>query len=104
MSISVDRTELMTDLWTAQVDDLEAALHAADLKTCDGCRIFFAETQGDGALHVTIKKPRETMLVSGWAERGVQPDGKFYYVSSFMLEPTDEIARHIRDMWSAPPV
>mgnify|MGYP001071434269 CR=1 FL=1 len=104
MSISVDRTGLMTDSWTAQVDDLEAALNSADLRPCDGCRIFFSESQVDSALHVTIVKPRETMMVSVWARPAVQPDGSFHYVRSFVLEPTDEIARHIRDMWGAPPV
>ncbi len=104
MSISVDRTGLMTDSWTAQVDDLEAALNAADLTTCDGCHIFFSETQGDGALHVTIVKPRETMMVSGWAGPAVQSGSSFRYTRDFVLEPTDDIARHIRDMWGAPPV
>lgn len=103
MAIQIDR-ELSTDSWTARVDALQAALQIANIPTtaCEGCRITIAEVATDGLLHVTITKPRETMMATGWAVPTYRPGGSFAYERTFALETTEEMVRHIRDMFTAP--
>jgi hypothetical protein len=98
MAISA-RHHLLSDSWTAAVEDLETAI--GQFKTArnvvNQCEVMFFEIAGDGHLHVNVTHQHATKTVSGWAGPGHMPDG-FVHNRRFGDTPQNEMIRHIRDM------
>ena len=98
MAISA-RHHLLSDSWTAEVEDLETAI--GQFKTArnvvNQCEVMFFEIAGDGHLHVNVTHQHATKTVSGWAGPGHMPDG-FVHNRRFGDTPQNEMIRHIRDM------
>ena len=98
MAISA-RHQLLSDSWTADVENLEWAIgrFKADPNVANNCEVVFFEIVGDGHLHCNVTHRHATKTVSGWAGPGHVPDG-FVHNRRFGDTPQNDMIRHIRDM------
>jgi hypothetical protein len=98
MAISA-RHQLLSDSWTADVEDLEGAISRfkSDRNVANNCEVVFFEIVGDGHLHVNVTHRHATKTVSGWAGPGHIPNG-FVHNRRFGDTPQNQVIRHIRDM------
>src|ERR671913_490227 len=90
---------LLTDVWTADVKALEAALGRIqkDGRLSSECRVTFFERAGDAHLHVNVTHRLTTQNVNGWAGPGSTPDGVVHN-RTFSRVPRYQVLRQIRDM------
>src|SRR4029453_18619168 len=93
------RHNLLSDLWTADVEALETAIRRfkTDRHLMNNCEVVFFELVGDGHLHVNVTHTYATKAVSGWAGPGRMPDG-FVHNRTFSGTGQREMIRHVRDM------
>lgn len=93
------RHQLLSDSWTADVEDLEWAIarFKTDLNVANKCEVVFFEIVGDRHLHVNVTHRHATKTVSGWAGPGHIPGG-FVHNRRFDDTPQNEMIRDIRDM------
>jgi hypothetical protein len=98
MAISA-RHQLLSDSWTADVENLECAIgrFKADPDVGNNCKVVFFEIAGDGHLHCNVTHRHATKTVTGWAGPGHLHDG-FVHNRRFGGTPHNDIVRHIRDM------
>jgi hypothetical protein len=98
MAISA-RHQLLSDSWTADVENLEWAIgrFKADPTVANNCDVVFFEIVGDGHLHCNVTHRHATKTVTGWAGPGHVPGG-FIHNRRFGDTPHNDIVRHIRDM------
>ena len=98
MAISA-RHQLLSDSWTADVEDLESAIghFKTDRHVANDCEVVFFEVVGDGHLHCNVTHRHATKTVTGWAGPGHVPDG-FVHNRRFGDTPQRDMIRHIRDM------
>ena len=98
MAISA-RHQLLSDAWTADVEDLESAIgrFEPDPNGPNNCEVVFFEIAGDGNLHCNVTHRHATRTVSGWAGPGHVPEG-FVHNRRFADTPQRDMIRHIRDM------
>jgi hypothetical protein len=104
MAISA-RHELLSDSWTADVENLEWAIARlkADPNVENNCEVVFFEILGDKHLHCNVTHRHATKTVSGWAGPGHVRDG-FVHNRRFGKTSRNDMVRHIRDMVLAAPV
>ena len=93
------RHQLVSDSWTADVENLERAIgrFRADPNAANNCEVVFFEIVGDGELHCNVTHRHATKTVSGWAGPGQVPDG-FVHNRRFGDTSQNAMLRHIRDM------
>ena len=98
MAISA-RHELLSDAWTADVENLVSAIgrFKTDRNTANNCEVVFFEIAGDEHLHCNVTHRHATKSVRGWAGPGQVPDG-FVHNRRFSDTSQNEMIRHIRDM------
>ena len=98
MAISA-RHELLSDVWTADVENLVSAIgrFKTDRNTANTCKVVFFEIVGDEHLHCNVTHRHATKTVRGWAGPGQVPDG-FVHNRRFSDTSQKEMIRHIRDM------
>jgi hypothetical protein len=98
MHITTTRN-LLTRLWTADVDALETAIGRLTSRRPlnDDCRVALFEVLGDGSLHVNVTHRHQTQAPRGWVGPAVLPQG-FVHNRTFGDMPANQIARHIRKM------
>ena len=98
MAIS-SRHQLLSDSWTADVENLEMAIgrFKTDRHTANNCEVVFFEIVGDEHLHCNVTHRHATKTVSGWAGPGHVPDG-FVHNRRFGDTSQHDMLRHIRDM------
>ena len=98
MAISA-RHQLLSDSWTVDVEDLEAAIGGFDTDRHgpNRCGVVFFEIAGDPHLHVNVTHRHATKSVSGWAGPGQVAEG-FVHNRRFADTPPNEMIRHIHDM------
>jgi hypothetical protein len=98
MHITTTRN-LLTRLWTADVDALETAIGrlTSRRKLTDDCSVALFEVGGDGKLHVNVTHRHQTQAPRGWAGPAVLPQG-FVHNRTFGDVPPKQIVRHIRAM------
>jgi hypothetical protein len=98
MAISA-RHQLLSDAWTADVENLEWAIgrFKTDPNVANNCEVVFFEIVGDGYLHCNVTHRHATKSVSGWAGPGQVPGG-FVHNRRFGDIPQNDMIRHIRDM------
>jgi len=98
MAISA-RHELLSDVWTADVENLVSAIgrFKTDRNTANNCKVVFFEIVGDEHLHCNVTHRHATKTVRGWAGPGQVPDG-FVHNRRFSDTSQKEMIRHIRDM------
>jgi hypothetical protein len=93
------RHQLLSDSWTADVEELEWAIGrfkvGPDVAT--NCQVAFFEMVGDERLHCNVTHRHATKSVIGWAGPG-RVAGGFVHNRRFGDTPQKEIVRHIRDM------
>ena len=99
------RHELLSDSWTADVENLEWAIarFKADPNVENNCEVVFFEIPGDDQLHCNVTHRHATKSVSGWAGPGHVPNG-FVYNRRFGETSQNDMVRHIRDMVFAAPL
>jgi hypothetical protein len=87
MAISA-RHQLLSDSWTADVDDLEGAISRfrTDRNVANKCEVVVFEIVGDGHLHVNVTHRHATKTVSGWQDQAI------YLMGLFTVE--DSVTRH----------
>ena len=73
----------------------------ADVEACFGCWLMVWEHPVDGNLYVTIAKPHQAKVASGWHESRPDEVDEWHYSRAFRREPVEEMAHHICDMWNA---
>ena len=90
---------LLTALWTADVQALESAVarFTLDRPLPIDCEVTFFEIAGDPQLHVNVTHRYQTIAVRGWAGPGRLPDG-FVHNRRFGTARRSQVTRHIRDM------
>lgn len=93
------RHQLLSDSWTADVENLERAIgrFKTDRNMTNNCEVVFFEIVGDGELHCNVTHRHATKTVSGWAGPGHVADG-FVHNRRFGDAPHDDMIQHIRDM------
>lgn len=93
------RHQLLSDSWTADVENLERAIgrFKADSHVANNCEVVLFEIAGDGRLHCNVTHPHATKSVTGWAGPGHVPGG-FVHNRRFGDAPHSQVVRHIRDM------
>ncbi len=93
------RHQLLSDLWTADVENLESAIgrFKTDRNMANNCEVVFFEIVGDEHLHCNVTHRHATKAVSGWAGPGQVPDG-FVHNRRFGDTSQNEMLRHIREM------
>jgi hypothetical protein len=98
MAISA-RHQLLSDAWTADVENLEWAIgrFKADPNVANNCEVVFFEIVGDRQLHCNVTHRHATKTVTGWAGPG-HVAGGFVHNRRFGATPQNEMIRHIRDM------
>jgi len=98
MAISA-RHQLLSDSWTADVENLEWAIgrFKADPNVANNCEVAFFEIVGDGHLHCNVTHRHATKTVTGWAGPGRVADG-FVHNRRFGDTTHNDMVRHIRDM------
>ena len=98
MAITTRHT-LLTDSWTAEVEELETAIgrFKPDRSLTNDCQIVFFEIVGDGQLHINVTNRYQTMAVRGWAGPASLPRG-FVHNRTFGDPQRSQMIRHIRDM------
>src|SRR6187455_1834847 len=74
MAISA-RHHLLSDVWTADVENLECAIGCfeADSDVANNCEVVFFEIVGDRALHCNVTHRHATETARGWAGPGRVP-------------------------------
>jgi hypothetical protein len=104
MAISA-RHQLLSDSWTADVEDLEGAIgrFKTDRHVTNNCEVVFFEIAGDGHLHVNVTHRHATKTLSGWAGPGHTAHG-FVHNRRYGDTSQNQMIRHIRDMVFAAPV
>ncbi len=98
MAISA-RHQLLSDSWTADVENLESAIgrFKTDRHVANSCKVVFFEIAGDQHLHCNVTHRHATKTVSGWAGPGQVPDG-FVHNRRFGDASQNDMIGHIRDM------
>ena len=98
MAISA-RHQLLSDSWTADVENLEWAIgrFKADRNVANTCEVVFFEIVGDEHLHCNVTHRHATRTVSGWAGPGHVRAG-FVHNRRFGDTSQNDMVRHIRDM------
>ena len=93
------RHQLLSDSWTADVENLERAIghFKTDRKMANNCEVVFFEIVGDEQLHCNVTHRHATKTVSGWAGPGEVPDG-FVHNRRFGHTSHNDMIRHIRGM------
>ena len=93
------RHQLLSDSWTADVEDLEWAIgrFKTDRNMTNNCEVVFFEIAGDQHLHCNVTHRHATKTVSGWAGPGQVPDG-FVHNRRFGDTSQHDMLRHIREM------
>ena len=93
------RHQLVSDSWTADVENLERAIgrFKADSNVANKCEVVFFEIAGDGHLHCNVTHRHATKTISGWAGPGHVPGG-FVHNRRFGDTSQNDMIRHIRDM------
>ena len=104
MAISA-RHQLLSDSWTADVENLEWAIgrFKADPNVENNCEVVLFEIVGDEHLHCNVTHRHATKTISGWAGPGQVPNG-FVHNRRFDDASQTDMLRHIRDMVFAAPV
>ena len=98
MAISA-RHELLSDSWTADVENLERAIgrFRVDPNAANNCEVVCFEIVGDAHLHCNVTHRHATKTVRGWSGPGQVADG-FVHNRRFDNAHHDDMIRHIRDM------
>jgi hypothetical protein len=98
MAISA-RHRLLSDSWTADVENLESAIERfkVDPNVENNCEVVFFEIAGDGQLHCNVTHRHATKTVTGWAGPGHMPAG-FVHNRRFGDTPQKDMIRHVLDM------
>jgi hypothetical protein len=98
MAISA-RHQLLSDAWTAEVENLESAIgrFKTDGHVANSCKVVFFEIAGDLHLHCNVTHRHATETVNGWAGPGQVPDG-FVHNRRFGDASQNDMIGHIRDM------
>jgi hypothetical protein len=93
------RHQLLSDTWTADVENLEWAIgrFKPDPNVVNNCEVVFFEIVGDGHLHCNVTHRHATKTVTGWAGPGNMPGG-FVHNRRFGDTSQNDMIRHIRDM------
>jgi hypothetical protein len=93
------RHQLLSDSWTADVENLEWAIgrFKTDGNVENNCEVVFFEIVGDEQLHCNVTHRHVTKTVSGWAGPGQVHDG-FVHSRLFGDTQQNDMIRHIRDM------
>ena len=93
------RHQLLSDLWTADVENLEWAIGHFDVgsNVATSCEVVFFEIAGDGHLHCNVTHRDATKTATGWAGPGRVPGG-FVHNRRFGDTSQNDMIRHIRDM------
>ena len=99
------RHQLLSDSWTADVENLESAIgrFKRDRNGANNCQVVFFEITGDQHLHCNVTHRHATKTVSGWAGPGHVPNG-FVHNRRFADTSQNEMIQDIRDMVFAPRV
>ena len=99
------RHQLLSDFWTADVENLEWAIgrFKADRKMANNCEVVLFEIVGDGHLHCNVTHRHATKTVTGWAGPGHVLQG-FVHNRRFGATSQSDIIHHIRDMVFAEPL
>jgi hypothetical protein len=99
MPLLIER-RLLTKTWTADVDAIEGLLKGRALPSPEENRkVIFFEVAGDGMLHVTVLRERESFTTTPWSGPEQATDG-FRYVHAFGDRPVRDIATSIREQLS----
>ena len=93
------RHQLLSDSWTADVENLEWAIgnFKVGANVATSCDVVFFEIAGDGHLHCNVTHRHPTKTVAGWAGPG-RVRGGFVHNRRFADTPHNDIVRHIRNM------
>lgn len=93
------RHQLLSDSWTADVEDLEWAIgrFKSNSNVANNCEVVLFEIVGDEHLHCNVTHRHATKTITGWAGPGHVPDG-FVHNRRFGDTPQHDIVRHIREM------
>lgn len=93
------RHRLLSDSWTADVENLEWAIgrFKDNSNVANNCDVVFFEIAGDAHLHCNVTHRHATKTVTGWAGPGHVPDG-FVHNRRFGDTPHNDIVRQIRAM------
>lgn len=90
------RHQLLSDLWTADVEALESAIGRFRTRG-NNCDVVCFEIARDQHLHVNVTHRHATKAVRGWAGPGRMPDG-YVHNRTFGDTPQSEMIRQVRDM------
>jgi len=93
------RHQLVSDSWTADVENLERAIgrFKAGPNVENNCEVVFFEIDGDEQLHCNVTHRHATKTATGWAGPGHVPGG-FVHNRRFGDTSQNDMIRHIRDM------
>ena len=90
--------KLLTDLWTEDVETVEAAVSQFNGNgSRNDCQVAFFEIARDGHLHVNVTHKYQTRSVPGWAGPANLRQG-FVHNRTFDDTQPSQIIRHVRDM------